>query len=118
MEAERERDAAEFRAQGQEQFLRITRRGRPPGHGDPGRGQAPGRDPARRGEAERTRILNDAYGQDPDFFEFYRSMQAYEASIKPENSMLVMSPDNEFFDFFNSSGGRGDPPAVLTAAVQ
>ena len=59
------------------------------------------------GEAERTRVLNDAFGQDAEFFEFYRSMQAYEASIKPENSMLVIPPDNQFFEFFNDSAGTG-----------
>lgn len=107
MEAERKRDAAEFRAEGQEQFLRIT--------AEADRKATVIRAEAQRqseilrgtGEAERTRILNDAFGQDTDFFEFYRSMQAYEAAIRPDNSMFVLPPDNEFFDYFNNSAGRG-----------
>ena len=108
MEAERKRDAAEFRAEGQEQFLRIS--------AEADRKATVIRAEAQRqaeilrgtGEAERTRVLNNAFGQDVDFFEFYRSMQAYEASFKPENSTLILPPNNEFFDFFNNSGGRAD----------
>jgi len=55
------------------------------------------------GEAERTRLLADAFGRDQDFFEFYRSMQAYDASIDSNNSLLVIPPDNEFFRYFNQS---------------
>ena len=107
MEAERKRDAAEFRAEGQEQFLRISAEA--DRKATVIRAEAQRQAEILRGtEAERTRILNDAFGQDVDFFEFYRSMQAYEASLKPENSTLILPPDNEFFDFFNSSGGRGD----------
>ncbi|MDH3472088.1 MAG: protease modulator HflC [Rhodospirillales bacterium] len=108
MEAERKEDAAEFRAEGQEQFLRIE--------AEADRKATVIRAEAQRqaeilrgtGEAERTRLLNDAFGQDQDFFEFYRSMQAYEASFKPGNTMLVIPPDNEFFNFFNESTARGD----------
>ncbi len=57
-----------------------------------------------RGEATRTRTLNDAYGQDQDFFNFYRSMQAYEASLSGDSTYMVLSPDSEFFDFFNAIG--------------
>ena len=106
MKREREKDAAEFRARGQEQFLTITSQA--DREATVIRAEAQRKSQILRGEgdAERTRILNDAYGQDPDFFEFYRSMQAYEASIKPENSMLVIPPNNEFFNFFNNSAGR------------
>ena len=43
---------------------------------------------------------------DAEFFEFNRSMQAYDASLRPENTMIVIPPTNEFFDFFNRSAGR------------
>ncbi|WP_119165097.1 protease modulator HflC [Algihabitans albus] len=101
MRAERERDAAEFRAQGQEQFQRITAsadreatviRAEAQRDSDILRGE---------GEGERTRLLNDAFGQDAEFFDFYRSMQAYTDAIRGENSMIVMPPDNDFFRFFN-----------------
>lgn len=111
MRSEREREAAEFRAQGQELAQRIkaaadrettviiaeaTR------ESEILRGQ---------GEGARTQILNDAYGQDSEFFSFYRSMQAYEASLANDSTYLVLSPDSEFFDFFKSVG-----PAVPGAA--
>lgn len=104
MRSEREREAAEFRAQGQELAQRIkaaadrettviiaeaTR------ESEILRGQ---------GEGARTQILNNAYGQDSEFFSFYRSMQAYEASLANDSTYLVLSPDSEFFDFFKSVG--------------
>ena len=101
MRAERERDAAEFRAQGQEQYDRITSAAE--------REATVIRAEARReseilrgqGEGERTAILNDAYGQDAEFFRFYRSMQAYEQSFDGENSYMVLSTDSDFFRYFD-----------------
>jgi len=52
------------------------------------------------GDGLRTTILNDAYGQDPEFFDFYRSMEAFGNSIKPGTSM-VLSPQSQLFQFFN-----------------
>ena len=54
------------------------------------------------GEGQRTTILNDAFGQDPEFFNFYRSMQAYEAALAGDNTYMVLSPDSDFFDFFQT----------------
>ncbi len=113
MKTEREREAAEFRAQGEEQAQRIRAsadreatviRAEAKREADVLRGQ---------GEGERTRTLNDAYGQDAEFFNFYRSMQAYSAALS-ERTYMVLSPDSEFFDFFDSvsrgsgSGRSGD----------
>ncbi len=53
------------------------------------------------GDGLRTTILNNAYGQDPEFFDFYRSMEAFGNSVKPGTSM-VLSPKSELFQFFNS----------------
>ncbi|PID36657.1 MAG: HflC protein [Rhodobacterales bacterium] len=60
-----------------------------------------------RGEADarRNAIFADAFGRDPEFFAFYRSLSAYEKGLKGENSTLVISPDSEFFDFFKSGSG-------------
>ncbi|MFN9355973.1 MAG: protease modulator HflC [Alphaproteobacteria bacterium] len=52
------------------------------------------------GEAERNRILGEAYGRDPEFFEFYRSLTAYEQSMGSSNTTLVISPDSPFFKYF------------------
>ncbi len=105
MRAEREREAAEFRSQGVAESNRIratadrevtvlkanaTRRG------EELRGE---------GDGERNRIFADAFGKDPDFFGFYRSMQAYEAAIKSGDSRLVLSPDSPFFRYFNDPAG-------------
>lgn len=53
------------------------------------------------GEAERNRILGDAYGRDPEFFAFYRSLQAYEQSMTGDNTTMVISPDSPFFRYFD-----------------
>ena len=57
-----------------------------------------------RGEADarRNAIFADAFGRDPEFFEFYRSLAAYSKAFKAENSTLVISPDSEFFDYFKT----------------
>ena len=51
------------------------------------------------GDAERNRVFAKAFEQDPEFFSFYRSMQAYEASLGADTTM-VLSPDNDFFKYF------------------
>ena len=52
------------------------------------------------GEGQQTRILNDAFGRDPEFFAFYRSMEAYGKALG-DGTTMVLSPDSEFFRFFN-----------------
>jgi modulator of FtsH protease HflC len=61
-----------------------------------------------RGEADakRNAIFAEAFGRDPEFFAFYRSLSAYEKSLKGSNSTLVISPDSEFFDYLKSNSGR------------
>lgn len=107
MRSEREREAAEFRAQGFEQAQRITAaadreatviRAEAQREADILRGQ---------GEGRRTEVLNEAYGQDPEFFNFYRTMQAYTAALGSESTYMVLSPDSEFFSFFNEARGAG-----------
>lgn len=60
------------------------------------------------GEAERNRILGDAYGRDPEFFSFYRSLQAYEEALSGDTTTMVLSPNNPFFKYFQKgqTGGR------------
>ncbi len=102
MKSEREREAAEFRAQGSEQAQRIEAAA--------DREATVIRAEAKReaeierglGEAERTRVLNQAFGQDQGFFNFYRSMTAYEESLTSSDTLMVLSPDSEFFQFFNN----------------
>lgn len=58
------------------------------------------------GEGQKTTILNNAFGQDPDFFAFYRSMEAYGEALGAGTSM-VLSPDSEFFRYFLDQRGKG-----------
>ncbi|TAE81369.1 MAG: protease modulator HflC [Alphaproteobacteria bacterium] len=55
------------------------------------------------GDAEATRILGEAYGANPEFFEFYRSMQAYKKSITKDNTTLILSPDNKFLKYMQKN---------------
>ena len=106
MQTERQQEAAEHRAQGAEQAQRITSkadrdvivlRADAQQQADKTRGE---------GDAERNRIFAEAYGKDPDFFAFYRSMQAYEAGLKSNDTRIVLSPTSEFFRFFGRPSGQ------------
>jgi membrane protease subunit HflC len=67
-------------------------------------------------DAERNRIYADAFGNDPEFFAFTRSLVAYERAMRSENTSIVMRPDSEFFDFLRTDGMGGlpaaQPPAI------
>jgi membrane protease subunit HflC len=58
-------------------------------------------------DAEKNKIFADAFGRDPAFFGFYRSMQAYETGFKPESTRMVLSPGSSFFRYFNDPAGSG-----------
>ncbi len=105
MQREREREAAEFRAQGAEQALRIR------AEADRERvvilAQAQRKSQILRGEGDalRNRIFAEAFGQDPEFFAFYRAMLAYEEALASEDTTMVLSPDSEFFRYFRDFEG-------------
>ncbi|MFZ1469879.1 MAG: protease modulator HflC [Paracoccaceae bacterium] len=65
-------------------------------------------------DAERNRILAEAYGKDPEFFAFIRSLQAYQVALNGKNSTIVMQPDSEFFEYLRSDKGPAAP--VVPAA--
>ena len=102
MKSERDREAAEFRAQGFEQAQRIRAGADREATVILAEAKREAEIARGSGEATRTRVLNDAFGQDPDFFSFYRSMQAYEAALSGESTYMVLSPDSEFFDHFSA----------------
>ena len=58
------------------------------------------------GEASRNTILNEAFAQDPEFFEFIRSMEAYADTFKDGSTTMVISPDSDFFEYFENSDGN------------
>lgn len=107
MRSEREREAAEFRAQGFEQSERIKSAADREAIVITAEAKRESEILRGQGEGLRTQLLNDAYGQDPDFFNFYRSMQAYSASLDSDSTYMVLSPDSEFFSFFNQAAPSG-----------
>jgi membrane protease subunit HflC len=69
------------------------------------------------GDALAIKIYADAYGQDKNFFAFYRSMEAYKASLNGQTTTFVLSPDSEFFRYFGGSpGSAGAKPGAAQAA--
>ena len=65
------------------------------------------------GDGEANRIYAEAYGQDEDFFQFYRSMEAYLQALTPNTTTLLLSPTSDFFRFFNQIGELDVPPTPL-----
>src|SRR5262249_59821982 len=63
------------------------------------------------GDAERNRIYAEAFNKDPEFFNFYRSMQAYETGLQAGDTRFLLSPDSEFFKYFNDASGKAPPAA-------
>lgn len=105
MKAEREREAADEIARGNEAALRVRATAdrtvvelvsESQRQAEITRGEA---------DAERNKIFAESFGADPEFFEFYRSMTAYARALKGENSRMVLSPDNEFFNYLKSDQG-------------
>ncbi|MEO9297636.1 SPFH domain-containing protein [Devosia alba] len=70
------------------------------------------------GDAERNRLFAAAYGQNPEFFEFYRSMQAYITALPGTGTTMVLSPDSAFFSYFGSDGTLPEAAANLAAPIQ
>jgi membrane protease subunit HflC len=117
MQTERQRQAAQLRAEGNEAAQRI-------------RAQADrqatvivadaSRDAEKlRGEGDATRngIYAAAYGKDPAFFAFYRSMRAYETALKPGNTRFVLTPDSTFFRYFGDVTPKAPAPGGAPAAA-
>ena len=101
MQTEREKEAKEIRAEGAEEAEKI----KAGANKDRTVILAEAKKEANivKGEGERTaaKIHANAYSKDPAFYDFYRTMQAYETSIEAEKTTLVISPDSEFFKYFN-----------------
>jgi modulator of FtsH protease HflC len=108
MQTERQREAADLRANGQQQAQTIKARAEREATVLRAEANRQAETLRGQGDAEKNRILADAFGRDPDFFTFFRSMQAYEAGLKPGETRIVMSPDSEFMRYFNNPTGRRD----------
>ena len=102
MQTERQQRAAKFRAAGLAAKPADQGRGRPQGDGHDRQAQQEAEQIRGQGDAERNRIFAESYGKDPDFFAFYRSMQAYETALKSGDSRIIVSPKSDFFRYFST----------------
>jgi membrane protease subunit HflC len=118
MQTERAREAAEIRAQGAQRSQEIKSRADREATIIVAEAQSKAEQTRGEGDAERNRIFAEAFGKDPDFFAFYRSMQAYEAGLKHNDTRMVLKPDSDFFRYFADPMGRRNvtPPANNTPA--
>jgi membrane protease subunit HflC len=121
MQTERQQEAAQFRAQGTQRAQEIRAKADREVTVLLAEAQSKGEQTRGEGDAERNRIFAEAYGQDPDFFSFYRSMQAYEAGLRPNDTRMLLKPDSDFFRYFVDPSGKlrqgGTPPGAAPPAA-
>ncbi len=106
MIAERDREATDERARGQEAAQRVIALADRTYEEILSEARRDARIIEGEADAERNRIFAESYGKDREFFEFYRSLTAYEEALQGSNSTMVMSPDSEFFNYLQSDQGR------------
>ena len=102
MQTEREREAKEFRAKGAEMAVTITSTADKKVTVILADAEKKSEIMKGEGDGQRNKIFADAFGQDPEFFAFYRAMQAYEKALIGGETSLILSPDSEFFKFFGN----------------
>jgi membrane protease subunit HflC len=118
MQTERQREAAEFRAQGAQRAQEI--RSRADREVTVLVAEATSKSEQVRGEGDATRnqIFAEAFGKDPDFFSFYRSMQAYERGLKQNDTRMVLKPDSSFFRYFADPSGKSREHSAAPPTAQ
>ena len=102
MQTEREREAKEFRAKGAEMAVTITSTADKEVTVILADAEKESQIMKGEGDGQRNKIFAEAFGQDPEFFAFYRAMQAYEKALIGGETSLILSPDSEFFKFFGN----------------
>lgn len=115
MQTERAREAAEYRAQGAEQAQKITAKADRDVIVLKAEAQRQADQTKGEGDAERNRIFAEAFGKDPDFFAFYRSMQAYETAFRSGDTRFLIGPRSDFFRFFSAPAAQKAPGAAAGA---
>jgi len=106
MQTERQREAKEFRAQGAEIAAKITSTADKDVTVLLANAKKQSEIMKGEGDGQRNKIFADAFGKDPQFFAFYRAMQAYETALIGGETSLILSPDSEFFKFFGKAPNR------------
>jgi len=104
MQTEREREAKEFRAKGAEMAVTITSTADKEVTVLLANAKKQSEIMKGEGDGQRNRIFANAFGKDPQFFAFYRAMQAYEKALIGGDTSLILSPDSDFFKFFGNAG--------------
>ena len=112
MQTERQREAAEFRAQGGQKAQEIRSKADREATVIIADANSQAEQVRGEGDGERNRLFAEAYGKDADFFAFYRSMSAYETSMKGSDTRFLLRPDSEFFRYFANPAGK---PAAAPA---
>ena len=105
MKSEREREAKEFRATGEEEAQKIRADAEKTRTVILSEAQREAQETRGAGDAKAIQIYADSFGQDPEFFAFYRSMEAYRKSMGQNDTSMVLSPDSSFFRFFKDKSG-------------
>ena len=116
MQTERQREAAEFRAQGGQKAQETRARADREATVIIADANSTAEQIRGAGDAERNRLFAEAYGKDPDFFAFYRSMSAYENGLRANDTRFLLRPDSDFFRFFGSASGKANGAAAAPAA--
>jgi modulator of FtsH protease HflC len=117
MKTERQREAAEFRAQGAQKAREIRANADREATVIVAEANSKSEQIRGEGDAERNRLFAEAYGRDPDFFAFYRSMSAYENGLKSSDTRFLLKPDSDFFRYFGSPSGKAAATAEPTGAT-
>ncbi|MDC3177565.1 protease modulator HflC [bacterium] len=105
MKSEREREAKEFRATGEEEAQKIRADAEKTRTVIISEAQRSAQETRGAGDAEAIRIYADSFGQDAEFFSFYRSMEAYRKAMGKDGTSMVLSPSSSFFRFFKDKNG-------------
>ena len=106
MQTERQREAAEFRAQGGQKAQEIRSKADREATVIIAEANSKSEQIRGEGDGERNRLFAESYGKDADFFAFYRSMTAYENSLKNNDTRFLLKPDSEFFRYFTNPSGK------------
>lgn len=106
MQTERQREAAEFRAQGAQKGQEIRSKADREATVIIAEANSTAEQTRGAGDAERNRLFAEAYGKDQDFFTFYRSMTAYENGLRSSDTRFLLRPDSEFFRYFGNPNGK------------
>ncbi len=112
MKTERQREAAELRADGAQRAQEIRAKADRDATVIEAEARSQGEQTRGEGDAERNRIFAEAYNQDRDFFSFYRSMNAYETGLRPNDTRFLLRPDSDFFRYFGDPSGKTKAPSA------